>query len=71
MAGATAPSIPRERQQLSERAEPLPPAAERQAEMERVLGLRPGELDAVKCALRDQDYRAAQGGEIEKFWKGV
>ena len=71
MAGATAQTDGRENPQACGRAEPLPSASERQAEMERILGLKPHALDAEKCALRERDYLAAQGAEVAKFWKGV
>ena len=45
--------------------EPPPPKAERQAEWERVLGLRPGELDRDRVERRDRAHQAYVRTQID------
>lgn len=47
-------------------ASPLPSSAERQAIIEQVLGLKPGELDARLCAERRREEYARMGRHMDE-----
>ena len=46
---------------------PPPTSAERQAELERLLGLRPGELDPRICDARAKEDRLRMGRYIDAY----
>lgn len=49
--------------------EPPPSKAERQAEWERVLGLRPGDLDRDRVERRDRAHQAYVRAQIDACYK--